>query len=100
MEADVKFCFSIECFYNAMGLPCRHLLAVRRHFKVDVFETQLCATCWTCDYYQDNHRLFCSHKSGSESFTVQSINTRSKVLSQQEKYRKVFSIAQRLSDIA
>lgn len=85
-------------FFKAMSLPCRHIFTLYQYLKADLFGNQLCVLLWTCDYFQKSHRVFCSHPTQVPDVTVNTINS-SKILSQQKKYCKVYSIAQKLADI-
>ena len=66
---------------------------------LDLFDNQLCALRWTRDYFQQSHRVFCPYPVHVSDVTVNTISS-TRVLSQQEKYHKVYSIAQKLADIA
>ena len=87
-------------FFKAKSLPCRHIFALRRYLKADLYNNQLCPLRWTREYFQKSHRVFCPYRYHVPDVTVNTINSLSKILSQQEKYRKVYSIAQKLADIA
>ena len=54
---------------------------------------------WTHEYFQKSHRVFCRYTSQVPDVTVSTIKSSSKILSQHQKYRKVYSIAQKLADI-
>ena len=86
-------------YFKAMSLPCRHIFALRQCLQVDLFDNQLCALRWTRDYFQQSHRVFCPYPVHVSDVTVNTISS-TRVLSQQEKYHKVYSIAQKLADIA
>ena len=92
-----------NCGFNtAMELPCRHIFSFCNYAKLDVFEPTLCAKRWTRNYYKSSHRVFISnaHKFVDVKVsTVDSLPTK-KVLSQHDKYRKVFTISQKLANLA
>ena len=87
-------------FFKGMSLPCRHIFALRQYLKASLFNNRLCALRWTREYFQKSHRVFCQYTSQVPDVTVSTIKSSSKILSQHQKYRKVYSIAQKLADIA
>ena len=89
-------------FYKAMELPCRHIFALRKYANLDPFEAELCATRWTRDYYRNSHRIFSTNASVSMNLSVSTMDKLPalKVLSQNEKYRKIFVLAQKLANVA
>ena len=95
---------SCECgFWKAMQLPCRHILAVRSDLKLDLYSPDLCAMRWTLNYYHTNHRILTTnhYDYGDNSFNVSEMTScrPSPILSQQEKYRKAFRVAQKLASL-
>ena len=49
---------SCNCeFRTAMSLPCRHILAVRQHENLQVFDSTLVAQRWTKQYYMHSHSV-------------------------------------------
>lgn len=96
-------CDQCECgFYKAMGLTCRHIFAVRQHKKVPLFSESLCHIRWTKDYYQANHCVFSNISVDNVEVVVGTVepSKASSILSQHQKYRKAFAVAQRLATIA
>ena len=89
-------------FHTAMELPCKHIFALRKHANLNVFQAKLCAIRWTHDYYRNSHRVFSTNATLSTSVSVSTMDRLPalKVLSQNEKYRKVFAIAQKLANVA
>lgn len=95
-----------------MKLPCRHIFALRKQLKHPLHCETLCSQRWTKYYYLSCHRVFDSCKEPSVnpiddwedelqnvSIIVEECKKR-KVLSQHEKYRKAFGVAQKLASIA
>lgn len=82
-------------FFAAMELPCKHIFALHKHANLDVFQAKLCATRWTRDYYRNSHRAFSKNASLSTNVSISTMDRLAalKVLSQNEKYRKIFTIA-------
>ena len=102
-----KKLFTTDCgcncgFYTAMELPCKHIFALRAQAKLDIFEAKLCAVRWTRDYYRSSHRVFSTTNDCSANVEVCAVDRLPvvRVLSQHEKYRKVFDLSQRLASIA
>ena len=104
-----------KCLYDfasSMKLPCRHIFALRKELKEPLFDVNLCDKRWSKDYYLQSHRIFqpakCSSiedssecDNGVASLTLdESEPCKRKVLSQHEKYRKVFGLAQKLASVA
>ena len=87
-------------FLKLHHLPCRHIFAVRQYLKIDLFNNHLCASRWTREYFQKSHRVFCSHVCNVSEVNVSTINSSAKILSQQGNYRKVYSIALKLANLA
>lgn len=98
-------------FATSMKLPCRHLLALRDSLGLQLFDPDLCHKRWTKSYFHHSHRMFRQGvKASSEdnahpddfiSITMEeSSPVRKKVLSRHDKYRKAFSIAQKIADVA
>ena len=85
-----------------MELPCKHIFALRKHANLDVFQAKLCATRWTRDYYRNSHRAFSKNASLSTNVGISAMDRLPalKVLSLNEKYRKIFTIAQKLANVA
>ena len=89
-------------FRKSMLLPCRHIFAVRSSSRVDLYSPELCATRWTLAYYQSNHRVLADPTSDLDDGSLNVSAARMKtqpILSQQDKYRKAFHVAQRLSGV-
>ncbi|XP_043469776.1 uncharacterized protein LOC122503339 [Leptopilina heterotoma] len=48
-----------DCNENLlMGLPCRHIFAVREHLDYSLMDASLCLERWTQKYYMDHERAF------------------------------------------
>eukprot|EP00118_Oscarella_pearsei_P023729 m.287647 g.287647 ORF g.287647 m.287647 type:complete len:319 (+) comp40703_c0_seq48:1423-2379(+) len=83
-------------FFKAMMLPCKHILAVRDILKCPLFSETLCATRWLLQHYIQNHAFIESSGSNTLDITVDSDfpSVEAATLSEQEKYRKAFKVAQ------
>lgn len=89
-------------FRKSMQLPCRHIFAVRNYCEADLYSSELCATRWTLAYYRSNHRVMAEPDSDfhDSSLNVSEAHVKTKpVLSQHDKYRKSFHVAQRLASV-
>lgn len=93
-------------FFTSMKLPCRHIFALRKELKYGLFIESLCDERWTKHYYCSCHRIFKANTSpnnhlpdDSECVPVK-VKRQANILSQHEKYRKVFGITQRLASAA
>ena len=89
-------------FRKSMQIPCRHVFAVRHHCKVDLYSSDLCATQWTLAYYRSNHRVMADPDLDFDdsSLNISEAHTKTKpILSQHDKYRKAFHVAQKLSTV-
>ena len=85
-----------------MGLPCRHIFAIRSDQKLDLYSSDLCAQCWTLEYYHCNHRVLADSNFdfSDNSLDLSVTNRRTKpILSQQEKYRKTFHVTQKMASV-
>ena len=89
-------------FCKAMQLPCRHIFSLCRQLQLNLFEKQLCGVRWTRDYYKSSHRVFSyNHNLPSDVVVTRAGDKEtSKVLSESEKYRKAFTLAQKLASVA
>ena len=88
-------------FISAMQLPCRHILAVRTSYSLPEYDESLCAERWKLQHFLSNHRAYLpSDTSGSDvdgiNISTHISEPASAVLSEQQKYRKAFKIAQNL----
>ena len=89
-------------FRKSMQLPCRHIFAVRSHCEANLYSSELCATRWTLAYYRSNHRVMAEPDSdfNDSSLNVSEAHVKTKpLLSQHDKYRKSFHVAQRLASV-
>ena len=89
-------------FSSSMKLPCRHILATRCHKGLHRFDESLCAERWKLQYFLVNHRTSQNHQcDGFEPDVAMDMIYNdpqpSKVLTEQEKYKKAFQIVQKLS---
>lgn len=90
-------------FVSAMQLPCKHILAVRMSHSLSVYDESLCANRWHVQYFLGNHHAYLPNdvSGGSDADCGIDISTHvceptSAVLSEQQKYRKAFKVAQKL----
>ena len=92
---------SCECgTVSAMQLPCRHIFAVRQSKSVSEYDETLCADRWKLRYFVSKHRVYQSAESGQDldSSSIEiSQHVSEPILSEQQKYRKAFQVAQSLS---
>ena len=98
-------------FATSMKLPCRHLLALRDSLGLQLFDPVLCHKRWTKSYFYHSHRIFRqnveenneynAHPDDFISITIEESRTAGEnVLSRHDKYRKAFSIAQKIANVA
>jgi len=85
--ADVCQCV----FFTNIGLPCQHILAVRKASGLSLFAEDLCAVRWTRYYYQSSQRVFLTTSSTATSTTV-SDTTHCSTLTQGEKRRQALMV--------
>ena len=88
-------------FVSAMQLPCKHIFAVRLSFSLPEYDESLCAERWTLQHFLSNHRAYLPNDSIGGDADGIDISTHiskpaSAVLSEQQKYRKAFKVAQNL----
>eukprot|EP00794_Sanderia_malayensis_P001024 gene1024-346_t len=100
--------------FFTMRLPCRHIFALRKQLQHPLYFDRLCDKRWTKSYYRNSHRVFKTNKEDSPEvakndddldnilpITIRDEQTQTrKVLSQHEKYRKAFAIAQKLASVS
>ena len=89
-------------FVSAMQLPCKHIFAVRQWKSLSEYDEILCADRWKLWHFTSNHRAYCTKSqdnfnSSSDSIIEVSQHVSGHVLSEQQKYRKAFKMAQTLS---
>ncbi|XP_071125473.1 uncharacterized protein [Mytilus edulis] len=104
MELNTNSC---TCnFRKSMGLPCKHIFFARLIISIELYDTELCVSRWTRSYYRENTRLFSTMVSSSKTFcssssnvsqVVDTRNTTLHVLSENQKYKKAFFVAQNLA---
>ena len=88
-----------------MKLPCRHIFAVRRSKSLSEFDEALCSDRWKLQYFVSNHRAYQSTDDRDREDLQLSVgddieisqHVSEPVLSETQKYRKAFKIAQTLS---
>ncbi|XP_047142281.2 uncharacterized protein LOC124816845 isoform X2 [Hydra vulgaris] len=75
-------------FRKSMGLPCRHIFAVRQLLGLNLFDAKLCLERWTIKYYRQHQRVFNTSSETKESCVQISVAPRKKtILSQHEKFK-------------
>ena len=87
------------CFNLSMKLPCRHILALRKHLGMDMFFTSLCDVRWHLAYYRQHCRLFSDNYS-SATITSQTLVSRKKKESQRERFRTAQLTTNKIADLA
>ncbi|XP_038062975.1 uncharacterized protein LOC119733644 [Patiria miniata] len=101
---------SCHCsFFTSMQLPCRHIFAVRLSKDLPVYDASLCPERWTLAYYYKNHRVYMDdtrseHQEQQNECDVTVHSTanhsqRKAVLSEQQKYKKAFTVCQSIAQI-
>ena len=89
-------------FSSSMKLPCRHILATRCHKGLPQYHENLCASRWRLNYFLSNHRALYNHQDDvfEPEVVVDMVHNDpepTKVLTEQEKYKKAFQVAQLLA---
>ena len=107
--ANGSITVSINCcscgFFTSMKLPCHHILAVRHHKGLPQFHESLCCERWKLSYFLQNHHVYrCNNTEDNMSIdgdtadgthvTQTTIEQQARVLTEHEKYRKAFILAQ------
>ena len=92
---------SCSCvFTSSMKLPCRHVFATRRSKSLSEYHEGLCVDRWKLQHFLQNYHVFQndtdSHMSEVVVDTISS-EPASKVLTEQEKYKKAFQVTQCLA---
>ena len=98
---------SCSCtFTKSMKLPCRHILATRRHKGLLEYTEDVCAERWKLHHFFAHHRVFQANYSyeadDSEPEAVVDVISLdqpapSRILTEQEKYKKAFQVSQSLA---
>ena len=88
-------------FVSAMQLPCRHIFAVRKCHSLPEYDESLCTERWKLRYFLSNHHAYLPNNSSDSDVDSMDISMHfsepaSAVLSEQQKYRKAFKVAQNL----
>ena len=97
LEVSVVSC---NCeFRTAMSLPCRHILAVRQHENLQVFDSTLVAQRWTKQYYMHSHRVFQPDRGAAAAEVIVSQQLPRRVPSQHYKYRQSVAATKRLTSL-
>lgn len=95
---------SCQCsFFKAMKLPCRHVFSHRIIHNMELFDKNICSVRWTKKYYHESHRVFLFHSEQNIDIPIQVSDIQcssSRILSQHEKYRRAFGVAQKLASLA
>jgi zinc finger SWIM domain-containing protein 3 len=75
-------------FRKSMGLPCRHIFAVRQLLGWNLFDAKLCLERWTMRYYRQHQRVFNTFSETKESCVEICVAPRKKkILAQHEKFK-------------
>ena len=95
--------------FTSMKIPCRHIFALRKELGEALYSPKLCDKRWTKKHYSNCHRIFNHNNDEMEvddydilcgdSITIEKEQHRARVLSQQEKYKKAFVVAQKIASI-
>ena len=87
-------------FHKGMGLPCKHILAVRELMNISLFIPEVCDNRWSKAFYMASYRRILGHGPchlESHLNTTQITQRSKKVLSYNEKYRKTNNITKHLT---
>ena len=91
---------SCNCeFRTAISLPCRHILAVRQHENLQVFDSTLVAQRWAKQYYMHSHRVFQPDRGAAAAEVIVSQQLPRRVPSQHDKYRQSVAATKRLTSL-
>lgn len=91
-------------FRSSTGLLCKHILAVRHHKLVDLFDVQLVSDRWTRAYYLSNH-LILRNGQFDDASTKPTVNVtavmvpKSIVLTAHQKFRTASIVANELATL-
>ena len=94
-EYSMTDCTCTCDFYYQYSLPCKHLFAVRQKKEMDLFDEQLVTQRWTKAKYL---AILNQTTADNQLQTTSSQSTR-KVSSQQDRFRQVFRITQKLASV-
>lgn len=112
----VTSCDNCNCsFHKSMMLPCRHILAVRKHLGKPLFDRELCSRRWSMAHLKKSHRIFLTAQppvdlpdAGTSAAVtneadvevlVSSTPKRKAKLTEHQKYKKAFTVAQSIAQI-
>ena len=93
-------------FTKSMKLPCRHIFATWHHKGLPEYTEDACAERWKLHHFLEHHHVFqanssCGADDSEPEVAVDFISldqaTPSKVLTEQEKYKKAFQVSQGLA---
>ena len=91
-------------FFTSMKLPCRHIIASRKHAGKSLYDETLCADRWQIRHYKKSHRVL-NPSTGNplsedhsllELSVLKSCNKRT--MTEQEKYREAFKTLQGVAE--
>ena len=110
-EVITVSCQSCSCrFFTLNDLPCKHILAYRRIMRLSLFDQSTINRRWTLEYNEMHSTfLFQLHERTEQELPTTSDEAPSpiiyeqhtrKPISQQEKYRELFSLCQQIAAIA
>jgi len=98
---------SCHCmFRRAMGLPCRHIFAVRRLIGADLYESDLCNPRWMLTTCKETQRLFQPRETlqGSCTLAISEPSTTRATLTYHQKFRmatkQIRELASIMSDVS
>ena len=91
---------SCECiFRKSLGLPCRHIFALRLQNETEKYDSNLVAARWTLTYYNEGHRMLATPASPITT-TGTSLTPRRSLLSANQKFRHAHHLTQKLASLA
>lgn len=88
-------------FTKSMKLPCRHIFATRCHKGLLEYTEDACAERWKLDHFLAHHRVFqasssCETDDNGIQIDVDVVSLEappSRILTEQEKYKKAFQVS-------
>jgi zinc finger SWIM domain-containing protein 3 len=86
-------------FHSCMSLPCRHIFFFRKHKNMSSFDQGLVEPRWIKTYYKKNHVIFDDQPCPETVVTVTPRRRRVRVLSGQDKYRRVHLVTQQIARV-
>ena len=62
---------SCDCiFHTAMGLPCKHIFAVRKLQEIPLFDANLCDIRWTKKYFHSSYKYYYEERNNQKEVQI------------------------------